>query len=35
MVTKGEGGGGDELRGWDWQMYTSVYRMDDQQGPAT
>ena len=35
MVAKGEaGGGGIETEIWDYQMQTSTYRMDKQQGPT-
>ena len=30
----GKAGGRDGLGAWDWQMHTSVYGMDGQQGPA-
>ena len=34
MVTKGEIGGGDKSRVWDWQMQANVYKTEKQQGPT-
>ena len=36
MVTKGEKGvgGRDKLGGWDQHMHTTMYKIDNQQGPT-
>ena len=35
MVTEGEiWGGRDKLRGWDWDIYTTIYKIDKKQGPS-
>ena len=36
MVTKGAGGGGekDKLVVWDENIHTTIYKMDNQQGPT-
>ena len=34
MVTKGERELGDKLGAWDWQMQTTIYKLDKQQGPT-
>ena len=33
MVTKRERAGRDKLRGWDQHTFTTIYKIDDQQGP--
>ena len=33
MVTKMERAGRDELRGWDQHTFTTIHRIDNQQGP--
>ena len=33
MVTKGEGSR-DKLGDWDWNILTSIYKTDNQQGPT-
>ena len=35
MVTKGEGvWGKDKLGVWDWQIQTTIYKIDKTQGPT-
>ena len=34
MVTKGESSGRDKLGVWDEQIHTTVYKIDEQQGPT-
>ena len=34
MVTKGENEGRDKLGAWDWQVHTTIYKIDKQQRPA-
>ena len=35
MVTKGEmWADEDKLRGWDWHIYTTIYKISNQQGPT-
>ena len=34
MVTKGGGGGRDKLGVWDKHIHTTVYKIDNQQGPT-
>ena len=32
MVTKGERGGRHKLGVWDWNIHTTIYKIDNQQG---
>ena len=34
MVTKGERGGRNKLGVWHEHIHTSIYKIDDQQGPT-
>ena len=35
MVTKGKSGsGGDKLGAWDSHTHTTIYKIDNQQGPT-
>ena len=34
MVIKGESGGRDKLGVWDKHIHTTVYKIDNQQGPT-
>ena len=34
MVTKGERGWRDKLGVWDEHMHTTIYKIDNQQGPT-
>ena len=34
MVTKGERWGSDKLGGWDGPVHSTVYKIDNQQGPT-
>ena len=34
MVTKGEGGEGINWESWIDKIYTTVFKMDNQQGPT-
>ena len=34
MVIKGEKREGMKLKDWDWPVYTTVYKIDNQWGPT-
>ena len=34
VVAKGERQERDKLGAWDWQIYTTIHRIDNQQGPT-
>ena len=34
MATKGEGGERDKLGAWDEYIHTTIYEIDNQQGPT-